>query len=94
MQEAPKAGGGSYEGYMNGSSAHIQMSGAGYDNPAMQDARYESGENFEAGAPNSFSNFNLGGGRKPAIINNYSSSYRKGSTPHRMKAAGLLQHII
>lgn len=94
MQEAPQARGGSYEGYMNGSSAHIQMNGAGYDNPQMQDARYTPSESFAANAPNGFSNFNLGNGPKPAIINNYSNSYRKGSTPHRMKTAGLLQHII
>jgi hypothetical protein len=94
MQESPQARGGSYEGYMNGSSAHIQMSGAGYDNPQMQEARYAPSENFQASSSSGFSNINSGAGPKPAIINNYSNSYRKGSTPHRIKAAGLLQHII
>lgn len=94
MQDAPRAGGGSYEGYMNGSSAHIQMNGAGYDNPEMQDARYAPNESFQASAPNGFSNFNLGNGPKSAIINNYSNSYRKDSTPHRLKAFNVFQNVV
>ena len=31
---------GSYEGYMNSSPAYVQANGAGYDNPANQQARY------------------------------------------------------
>jgi hypothetical protein len=39
----------SYEGYMNSSSAHIQVSGTGYDNKRNQQAREK--KNFETKKP-------------------------------------------
>ena len=87
--------GGSFEGYMQSSGAHIQMNGAGYDNPEMQTARFKPIDSGISDSGNSFSNVNLSNlSPRSAIMNNYSDSHRAGSTPDRMKSWQVLRHVV
>jgi hypothetical protein len=68
---------GSFEGYMNGSAAHIQMNNSGYLNTSLQTARnnkeFASHSSGQMGS--SFENpFNR------SIMNNTSGFYQKGSS--------------
>jgi hypothetical protein len=87
--------GGSFEGYMQSSGAHIQMNGAGYDNPEMQTARFKPIDSGISDSGNSFSNVNLSNlSPRSAIMNNYSDSHKAGSTPDRMKSWQFLRHVV
>jgi hypothetical protein len=73
---------GSYEGYMNSSPAYIQANGAGYDNPATQQARYNKKSFSLSGDPLTFNNSN--NIKNSAIIDNYSSSLKRNSSGDRL----------
>ena len=87
--------GGSFEGYMQSSGAHIQMNGAGYDNPEMQTARFKPIDSAISNVGNSFSNIDLSNlSSKSAIMYNYSDSHKAGSTPDRMKSWQFLSNNV
>ena len=73
---------GSYEGYMNSSPAYIQTNGAGYDNPANQQARYNKKSFSLTGDSLAFKNSN--NIKNSAIIDNYSSSLKRSSSGDRL----------
>lgn len=74
---------GSYEGYMNSSPAYVQANGAGYDNPANQQARYRQKASLAMGEAPTFepisNNIN-----NSAIIDNYSSALKRDSSGDRL----------
>ena len=74
---------GSYEGYMNSSPAYIQSNGAGYDNPANQQARYNKKSYSLSGDPLAFKN-NSNNIKNSAIIDNYSSALKRNSSGDRL----------
>lgn len=72
----------SKEGLDDMPTAHIQMSGSGYDGQRHQKARYN--KNLQTKSPDfSFNNFKLE--TKSSIINNYSSVTMKDSSSDRLK---------
>lgn len=74
---------GSYEGYMNSSPAYIQANGAGYDNPANQQARYKQKTSLAMGDTPTFRPISNNPGNS-AIIDNYSSALKRDSSGDRL----------
>ncbi len=74
---------GSYEGYMNSSPAYIQANGAGYDNKANQQARYNKKSFSLTGDSLALKN-NSNNIKNSAIIDNYSSSLKRNSSGDRL----------
>ena len=74
---------GSYEGYMNSSPAYIQANGAGYDNKANQQARYNKKSFSLTGDSFALKN-NSNNIKNSAIIDNYSSSLKRNSSGDRL----------
>lgn len=79
---------GSYEGLIHQSSAHIQLDGAGYDNPGFQKARYQKKadhlKSIKAQVLNKISN-NQKSFIKNDIITNYSSTFNGNSVANKMR---------
>lgn len=73
---------GSFEGLDNSSSAHILMSGSGYDSKKNQTARYSKNINNTVKSNFTSNNFKLE--TKPSIINNYSFFTMKDSSSDRL----------
>lgn len=75
---------GSFEGLMHSSSTVLQQNNVGYDNPALQKARYNKDfasinkTNFSFKLNNTSNNY--------SIMNNLSSSTAKDSSSHRLNA--------
>ena len=84
---------GSYEGYMNSSPAYIQANGAGYDNPANQQARYRQKTSSVLGDTPKFTpisnNMN-----NSAIIDNYSSSLKRNSSGDRLNKMNHIERMF
>lgn len=73
---------GSFEGYMSGSSAYIQMNNSGYLNSSMQSARYnkntaDHGMGIDTSYFTNSSNY--------SIMNNTSRSYQKDSSAEKIR---------
>lgn len=73
---------GSFEGYMGGSSTHIQMNGSGYLNSSIQSARQikataDHGMGMDVSHFTNSSNY--------SIMNNTSRSYQKDSSAQKIK---------
>ena len=67
---------------MNSSPAYIQANGAGYDNPANQQARYSKKSFSLTGDSLAFKNSN--NIKNSAIIDNYSSALKRNSSGDRL----------
>jgi hypothetical protein len=84
---------GSYEGYMNSSPAYVQANGAGYDNPANQQARYRQKTSSILGDTPTFTpisnNMN-----NSAIIDNYSSSLKQNSSGDRLNKMNHIERMF
>lgn len=82
---------GSFEGYMSGSSAHVQMNGSGYLNTSMQSARYSKGSSDGVGSIEA-AQFTKSSGY--SIMNNTSRSYQQGSSAQRMTEINKRNNMI
>jgi hypothetical protein len=70
---------GSKEGLMDQVTVPIQMEGQGYDNEAIQKARYKK-ESVRPAARQDIANKLGNNSKKSGIINNYSSTFNKNSS--------------